>query len=647
MKLYFKRSLLVLGLFTSLCAASERTAWEEVYAKSLHKHDESALQLLRDRYHSLPNGAEKLYLASKIQGYFVLKSQPYYGEATSTHDAYAASEQRFLEALNKEEALDYGTAEEIYLSFYSSMKQEDNQDGMLLFEYHLCRLYQRHGRPYKARFYCSQMDQRLLNAEDPLFPRYRGLHLVANNLEFLGEYQEASETYDLLLNLLPDYVDPSAAYNDVGLLMSTLGQHQLALEYLNKALEYRIQQGNPLLIAQVEHSLGDAYFKQGLYQQSINHFTQAEKLLSPANYLFGLAYVHLGLGKAHVELNQFVQGDQHLLKALEYVSQHKDQFLQGLIYLALSQAHFKEEKFEEAVEYANQAIAISESASLPRLKGKAYLQLATIADHQQQYQQALEWYRKYAESELQLRNTEQRKAFEALDLSKAEIEQKHSVNLWRENYHILSDKYEVLKWQRISLSLLILMLAIALPFAYYRRKRESELTGQDHLQGVLNRSSGLERLTQIKTNKQPEQAHLLALLDVDQLRLFNERYGYEKGDAALQSMIDTLLKQLRSEDFLCRLGDDEFLIVMPNSERVSAETRLFALHHSVNIKAEATPHQSGLSVTMSYLALEGDLANFHRYYPKLDAALNIAKQNSRSGVVDAADPTNALLTACS
>ncbi len=53
---------------------------------------------------------------------------------------------------------------------------------------------------------------------------------------FLGEYEEALQTYDRLLSLLPDYVDPSGIYNDVGLLMGTLGQYESALDYLNKAL---------------------------------------------------------------------------------------------------------------------------------------------------------------------------------------------------------------------------------------------------------------------------------------------------------------------------------------------------------------------------------------------------------------------------
>lgn len=126
-------------------------------------------------------------------------------------------------------------------------------------------------------------------------------------MEFLGEYEEALQTYDLLLSLLPDYVDPSGVYNDVGLLMGTLDQHESALDYLNKALEYRLEQGNPLLIAQVEHSLGDAYFRQGRYEESIRYFEQAKAHLTPVNYLFGLAYVHHGLGKAYIELNNFVK----------------------------------------------------------------------------------------------------------------------------------------------------------------------------------------------------------------------------------------------------------------------------------------------------------------------------------------------------
>ncbi|EGR1054797.1 GGDEF domain-containing protein [Vibrio cholerae] len=648
MKLYFKRSLLVFSLMSSFCVASERSAWEEVYAKSQHKQTETALKLLQDRYHSLPEGAEKLYLTSKLHGYFVLKGQPYYGELVNSHDTYALTEQRFLDALNHEESLDYHSAEETYLTFYAEMKQKNDQDGMVLFEYHLCRLFQRHGRPYQARFYCSQMDQRLLNAEDPLFPRYRGLHLVANNLEFLGEYEEALQTYDLLLSLLPDYVDPSGIYNDVGLLMGTLGQYESALDYLNKALEYRLEQGNPLLIAQVEHSLGDTYFKQGRYEESILYFEQAKAHLTPANYLFGLAYVHLGLGKAYVELNNFVEGDQHLFQALEYVNQHKDQHLQGLIYLSLAQAHFKEQKYAQAIDYANQAVAISESASLPRIKAQAYLQLAKIAEAEQQYQEALSWYRQYAESELLLRNTEQRKAFEALDLAKAELEQKRGVNFWRENYQALAEKYEMLKWQRVSLSLLVIVFALILPIAHYRRRKECDQNRQDSLHGVLSRTSGLERLTHIEACQQTEHVHLLALLDIDQLRQFNERHGYERGDIALQNTINTLLHQLRAKEFVCRLGDDEFLVVMPNCRRTLSETRLFALHHALNGKTPSDAKSTvGLSVTLSYLTVESGLASFTHFYPKLDSALSIAKQSGNGGLIDAADPTNALLTACS
>lgn len=644
MKFYIKSFFLSLSLFSILCTASERSAWEEVYEKALHKKDNTALNLLRNRYHALPPSSEKLYLASRLHGYFVLKGQPYYGEASSNQDLYSANEQRFLKALNDEQALNYFAAEETYLAFYSEMKQKADLNGMVLFEYHLCRLFQRNGRPYQARFYCSQMDQRIQNSEDPLFPRSRGLHLVANNLEFLGEYQEAIKTYNLLLNELPQYVDSSAIYNDIGLLMATLGQYESALEYLHKALDYRIQKDIPIEIAQVENSLGEAYFRQARYQESIQYFERAKRHLATVNYLYGLAYVHLGLGKAYIELNEFTEGDVHLLQALEYVSQHKDQHLQGLIYLALAQASLKQQQYQQATDYANQAISISESAALPRIKAQAYLKLAVIAENQQQYQQALNWYRQYTDSELLQRNTEQRKAFEALDLSKAELEQKYNVDLWQKKYRSLSEQYHYLEWQRIGLLLATTVLILTLLYVNFVQKRASRLAKQHNKQGWLTREQGLTYLKKIKSCQQDEHAHLVALIDIDQLSQFNARYGYERGDLAIESISQRLQPQLRSNDCVCRWGDDEFLIVIPNLHRANIETRLFALHHALNPNI-ATNLAIEFSVSLSYLTIENELANLSLFYPQLDTALQIAKQNGNGVLVNAADLTSAPLTA--
>ncbi|MBN8115107.1 GGDEF domain-containing protein, partial [Vibrio vulnificus] len=92
------------------------------------------------------------------------------------------------------------------------------------------------------------------------------------------------------------------------------------------------------------------------------------------------------------------------------------------------------------------------------------------------------------------------------------------------------EKYEMLKWQRVSLSLLVIVFALILPIAHYRRRKECDQNRQDSLHGVLSRTSGLERLTHIEACQQTEHVHLLALLDIDQLRQFNERHGYERGD---------------------------------------------------------------------------------------------------------------------
>ena len=61
-------------------------------------------------------------------------------------------------------------------------------------------------------------------------------------------------------------------------------------------------------------------------------------------------------------------------------------------------------------------------------------------------------------------------------------------------------------------------------------------------------------------------AHLygiaLILVDVDTFKSVNDTYGHATGDEILKKVADTLQKAFRSIDYVCRIGGDEFAIVM-------------------------------------------------------------------------------------
>lgn len=82
----------------------------------------------------------------------------------------------------------------------------------------------------------------------------------------------------------------------------------------------------------------------------------------------------------------------------------------------------------------------------------------------------------------------------------------------------------------------------------------------DSLTGLYNRR-GYEFLVQ---NVDWETSALL-LLDLDDFKSINDNHGHDVGDAVLKRAADAILKTFRSQDFVCRIGGDEFAVIMLHS----------------------------------------------------------------------------------
>ena len=84
----------------------------------------------------------------------------------------------------------------------------------------------------------------------------------------------------------------------------------------------------------------------------------------------------------------------------------------------------------------------------------------------------------------------------------------------------------------------------------------------DTMTGAYNRRSGIERLSQVYKNlKKTNCMASICFIDVNGLKQVNDTLGHEAGDALLTAVSSAIRAQIRSEDFLVRLGGDEFLIV--------------------------------------------------------------------------------------
>ena len=103
------------------------------------------------------------------------------------------------------------------------------------------------------------------------------------------------------------------------------------------------------------------------------------------------------------------------------------------------------------------------------------------------------------------------------------------------------------------------------------RDKMRTLSTTDELTGLHNRKYLLERMDQeISRAKRYATPLSLLLFDLDFFKSVNDIYGYEWGDVLLKSIADKLRQVIRKEDILTRYGDEEYVVVLPNTPEENA-----------------------------------------------------------------------------
>ncbi len=93
----------------------------------------------------------------------------------------------------------------------------------------------------------------------------------------------------------------------------------------------------------------------------------------------------------------------------------------------------------------------------------------------------------------------------------------------------------------------------------------------DDLTGLHNRKYLQERLEEEISRSRRYGTKLSCILfDIDFFKVVNDMYGYEWGDILLRNIANKLSAMIRKEDILTRYGDEEFLLVLPNTSEENA-----------------------------------------------------------------------------
>ncbi len=161
----------------------------------------------------------------------------------------------------------------------------------------------------------------------------------------------------------------------------------------------------------------------------------------------------------------------------------------------------------------------------------------------------------------------------------------------------------------------------------------------DALTGLPNHRAFLERLdTELKRAQRYRSQLSLLMIDVDRFKEINDGLGHVRGDELLRSLGRTFLQNLRDADFAARYGGDEFVILLPETDK----THAFAVAEKLRKEIEDAPqllnsHPTPVTVSLGISSVTPEVTEPDRLVERADAAMYRAKEQGRNRTYIAPD----------
>lgn len=162
--------------------------------------------------------------------------------------------------------------------------------------------------------------------------------------------------------------------------------------------------------------------------------------------------------------------------------------------------------------------------------------------------------------------------------------------------------------------------------------RLNHLASHDTLTDLYNRhyfDTELNRLTSSALTQSV--SHALLYLDLDHFKVINDTQGHYQGDIILKEVADTLKRVKREADILCRVGGDEFALLLPRTDSeaaVNLAQKICDTLKSGHFKFDERVYRISCSVGVT--AIDGEIDDPSTYLQQADIALYVAKRRGRN-----------------
>jgi diguanylate cyclase (GGDEF)-like protein len=167
----------------------------------------------------------------------------------------------------------------------------------------------------------------------------------------------------------------------------------------------------------------------------------------------------------------------------------------------------------------------------------------------------------------------------------------------------------------------------------HRFKEARKLADLDALTGLHNRRYFHETLARevARAHRYGRQLALI-VFDLDDFKAINDRIGHLSGDAVLAETAERVREAVRTADIPCRVGGDEFAVVLPESSTHDADQLYHRLRGAVSSRPVGQAGRLLVSAGIAELQPDDDPTSF---FERADEALYRAKELGKGQVVEA------------
>jgi diguanylate cyclase (GGDEF)-like protein len=181
--------------------------------------------------------------------------------------------------------------------------------------------------------------------------------------------------------------------------------------------------------------------------------------------------------------------------------------------------------------------------------------------------------------------------------------------------------------------------SLAIERIHYFERSEAlrKLSSIDGLTGLYNRRFLEERLAEEMSRSRRYGRNLsLLLLDIDDFKRYNDSFGHLEGDRALQLIAQSIMATVRKVDIVTRYGGEEFLIILPETEKSTARSiaeRIITHIDRLGTSDDQEKLRDRLTVSIGLASFPVDAKDEKDLVGKADIALYEAKREGKNKLV--------------